>query len=474
MKEDSEILLIKLFEKWSCEKAGEISLLPVSGSGRQYYRIKGGYKQAIGAVNNDKRENVAFVTLSQHFLKHGLNVPEVYAEKIEKNCYLLQDLGDITLYSYLTKKRNGFSHELISIYKDVLNELPKFQVTAGLDIDYSVCYPRSAFDGQSMRWDMNYFKYYFLKLADIQFDEQKLEDDFGNFTNYLLKANSDFFLYRDFQSRNIMLHNNRIFFIDYQGGRKGPLQYDLASLLYDAKALMPPNVREELLEYYINIVAEYTQINKQEFIQYFYGFVFIRIMQALGAYGFRGYYERKEHFLQSIPHAITNIEWLVNNVNLPVKLPALNKIFRQLISSGELRHITYVDNNLTVSIKSFSYKKSIPVDNSGDGGGYVFDCRALPNPGRYEEYKHLSGKNREVREFLEKEKEVHEFFNTVTRLVDQSVKKYIQRDFTHLSVCFGCTGGQHRSVYCAEKLAKHLLEKFKVSVNLDHTEQDNW
>ena len=466
--------LIKLFENWSGEKAISISPLPPSGSYREYYRIKSKNKVALGVFNPDKKENIAFLKFSRHFLNKGLNVPEIYAEELEKSTYLIQDLGDTTLYSYLTNvyKSGIFPKELIDMYKKVIEILPQFQINAAKDFDYSICYPRASFDKQSMIWDLNYFKYYFLKLSKIPFDEQDLENDFHKFTDYLLKTDCSFFLYRDFQSRNIMIYNNEIYFIDYQGGRKGALQYDLASLLYDAKADIPQYIRNELLEEYINNVRNLIDIKENEFIQYFYGYVLIRIMQAMGSYGFRGFYEKKEPFLQSIPYAIENLEYLLNNVTLPIEIPTLINVLKRVVDSQELKDLGKTKNILKVSISSFSYKKGIPVDTSGNGGGFVFDCRAIHNPGRYEKYKHLTGLDNAVIEFLEKEKDLDNFLNNVYLLVDQSVENYQQRKFTNLMVNFGCTGGQHRSVYCSEMLAKHLKAKYDIEVGIHHIELD--
>ncbi len=390
--------------------------------------------------------------------------------------YLLEDLGNVTLFDFLSsiREKEGFSETIISQYNKVLKVLPKIQIVAGKSLDYSVCYPRAAFDKQSMMWDLNYFKYYFLKLAKVHFDEQALEDDFQTFSDYLLSADSDFFMYRDFQSRNVMLKNDKIYFIDYQGGRRGALQYDLASLLYDGKADIPQTVRQQLFEEYISQLKKYINVNETEFTAYFNGFVLIRIMQAMGAYGFRGFYEKKEHFLKSIPYALKNLEMLLEEVKLPVELPELFNVLYQLIQSEELKEIGQVKNELTINVTSFSYKNGYPVDASGNGGGHVFDCRAINNPGRHPEYKSLTGKDMEVQEFLEKNSEIGIFLNGVKIIVDQSVKTYLERGFTNLSVSFGCTGGQHRSVYSAEKIAEHLKNNFPVHVVLNHREQQNW
>jgi aminoglycoside/choline kinase family phosphotransferase len=473
--------LIKLFETWSGEKALKYEPLPQSGSYREYYRISSPRKTALGVFNSDNQENIAFLSFSKHFLSKGLNVPKIYLESLENDSYLIEDLGDTTLFSFLTEERKseGWSENITNYYRQVLEALPSFQVHAGKDLDYSVCYPRAKFDKQSMMWDLNYFKYYFLKLAKIPFDEQALESDFHTFIDYLLGTQTDFFLYRDFQSRNIMLRDGRPYFIDYQGGRRGALQYDLASLLYDAKADIPQQVRSELLAHYIQSLKKqkgFAKLNEPGFIQYFFGYVFIRIMQAMGAYGFRGFYEKKEHFLKSIPYALENLRWLLDNVHLPVNLPALSKVWERLTQSEALKKYSgdrKSEYALTVSVNSFSYKKEIPRDSSGNGGGFVFDCRAIHNPGRYDKYKLLTGKDPEVIEFLEKESEVGAFLDHVKKLIDSSVEVYTKRKFTNLMISFGCTGGQHRSVYCAEKIAHYLSGRKDVEVILTHTELNN-
>ena len=469
-------ILIKLFESKVNEKVDKIVHLPLSGSDRKYFRITSKTISLIGVYNLDKKENIAFLTFTKHFFDKGLNVPEIFAENLDNNIYLLQDLGNTTLFAFLSeeKNKNVFTIDLLESYKKVLKELPKFQILAGKDLDYSVCYPRSSFDKQSMLWDLSYFKYYFLKLAQIPFDEQLLEDDFETFTNFLLKAEGNYFLYRDFQSRNIMLQNEQAYFIDYQGGRKGALQYDLASLLYDAKAAIPQDDRNKLLNYYLNILENYIEVDKKEFIEYYYGYVLIRIMQAMGAYGFRGFYERKEHFLASIPYAIENLSWILDNIEFTVELPTLMKVLRKLPQSKRLKQLEAEKKQikLTVEVNSFSYKRGIPVDVSENGGGFVFDCRALHNPGRYDEYKQLTGKDKKVIDFLKKEKEADEFLNNILKIIEQSINKYQKRNFKNLMVNFGCTGGQHRSVYCAEKLAEYLRKNFDVNVNLRHREQE--
>jgi aminoglycoside/choline kinase family phosphotransferase len=469
---EKEKKLTGLFYNWSGIKANYFSNLLPSGSAREYYRISFKNKSAIGVFNPDKKENIAFLNFSRHFLSNGLRVPEIYNEDLKNNIYLIQDLGDETLFSFINKVRKdeSFPQELTFFYKKVIEQLPRFQVIAGRHLDYSVCYPRPAFDMQSMMWDLNYFKYYFLKLAKVPFDEQHLEDDFRQLCNFLLQTEGNFFLYRDFQSRNVMIFEDQPYFIDYQGGRKGALQYDLASLLYDAKADIPQQVRIELLYYYLEAVNKILPVGEKEFIKYYYGFILIRILQAMGAYGYRGFYERKEHFLQSIPYSLNNLKWILDNISIPVKIPTLLATLNLMVESKELKKYerNIKSNTLTVTINSFSYYKGIPEDETGNGGGFVFDCRGINNPGRQEQFRFLTGKDKEVAEFLQAQSEIEKFLSDVYSLVDRSVDNYRERMFNHLMVSFGCTGGQHRSVYCAEQLAKHLMEKYNIKIKINH------
>ncbi len=467
--------LISLFESHFKEEVTFFEQLPASGSYREYARMKSSGHQVIGAYNQDIKENQAFLEFSAHFRNNEIPVPRIFAVGNDLKTYLQEDLGNTTLFDFLTQTREteGFSAKIVDEYKKVLRQLPRIQLVAGKDIDYSVCYPREAFDKQSMMWDLNYFKYYFLKLAKIPFDEQALEDDFQAFSDYLLAVDNHAFLYRDFQSRNVMLKDGQVYFIDYQGGRKGALQYDLASLLYDAKANIPEAERDELLEFYLNELSQYKHTDREKFKSLFGGYVLIRIMQAMGAYGFRGFYEKKEHFLKSIPFALKNLEALLAKNTIQVKLPELFKVLKAVTESTFLKTISPVNDRLTVRISSFSYKKGIPSDPSGNGGGFVFDCRAIHNPGKYLEYKHLTGKDIQVQQFLEEKSTMPEFLKSVFALVTQSVEVYSSRGFNHLCVSFGCTGGQHRSVYAAEKLADYLKNNFPVTVVLQHIEQEN-
>ena len=467
--------LTNLFQSWSGEPVLEFTPLPPSGSYREYYRLKSAGQCAIAAYNSDKKENKAFIEFSKHFAENGLPVPEIYAQEPDKDIYLLEDLGDTTLFSYLSEIRGeqDFNEKVLFIYKKIIDVLPRFQIQAGKGLNYNDCYPRGQFDKQSMMWDLNYFKYYFLKLGKIPYDEQTLENDFHTFSDYLLTADCNYFLYRDFQSRNIMIKNGEPYFIDYQGGRKGALHYDLASLLFDAKADLPHKVRADLLQYYISTVNKYLEIDETGFIQMFFGYVLIRIMQALGAYGFRGFYEKKEHFLKSIPYAIDNLSWLLNTVSFPIKIPSLIDALQGVVNSREFRQISEVrkaGNKLEVSLFSFSYRQSIPQDQSGNGGGFVFDCRAIHNPGRYNRYKMLTGKDEAVKKFLLEESEAEKFLSNVFIIIQQTINVYISRKFTHLMISFGCTGGQHRSVYCTDRMADYLKSIPGIEVKVRHIE----
>jgi aminoglycoside/choline kinase family phosphotransferase len=449
----------------------------LGGSGRKIVRLSGEQISVIGILYDVREENVAFLEFSRHFRRHGLPVPEIYTEDLGQGAYLEEDLGSTTLFEFLSDHRDGatIAGEAVAAYRKVVAILPRFQVEAGRDLNYKVCYPRASFDRQSIAWDLNYFKYYFLRLAGIPFNEQALEHDFSRLTKFLLSANRDYFLYRDFQSRNIMLRDGQPFFLDYQGGRKGALQYDIASLLYDAKADLPPELRRQLLDHYLDSLAGFLDLDRNVFLEFYYPYVYVRIMQALGAYGFRGFYERKEHFLQSVPYALKNLRWLLHNVELPVALPTLMEAFKSMVASDKLQGLTSEASNsdkLTVRIFSFSFHRGLPQDETGNGGGFVFDGRSLPNPGREDRFKALTGKDAPVIDYLNQQEGVHQFLASALSLVDASVNTYQRRGFKHLMVSFGCTGGQHRSVYLAEQLAKHLRAREKIEVIVRHREQE--
>jgi aminoglycoside/choline kinase family phosphotransferase len=467
-------VLEKLFEQHFHAPAGRIQPLQgqLGGSGRNIIRLSGDKHSAIGILYNVREENAAFLEFSRHFRRHGLPVPEIYAEDLNSGAYLEEDFGDTTLFEFLSKHRVGenIAPQAVEAYRKVVALLPRFQIEAGRDLNYEVCYPRGSFDRQSIAWDLNYFKYYFLRLAGIPFNEQALEDDFDSLTTFLLSADGDYFLYRDFQSRNIMLRDGRPFFLDYQGGRKGALQYDIASLLYDAKADLPPELRRQLLDLYIDKLGDFVDVEREAFLHHYYSYVYVRILQALGAYGFRGFYERKAHFLQSVPYALKNLRWLLHNVRLPIALPTLMEAFNSMLASEKLQGLASEADNLTVRILSFSFHRGMPKDESGHGGGFVFDGRSLPNPGREDRFRALTGRDAPVIDYLNQQESVHQFLASVMSLVDASVSSYQQRGFKNLMVSFGCTGGQHRSVYLAEQLAKRLRGRNGVDVVVRHRE----
>ncbi len=470
-------ILKKLFERHFHSPADRAQALQgnLGGSGRKIIRIGNDKFSAIGILHNVREENVAFLEFSRHFRQYALPVPEIYAEDLTFGAYLEEDLGDTTLYQYLSNNREGddIAPDALAAYRKVVSVLPRFQIEASRDLNYKVCYPRESFDRQSIAWDLNYFKYYFLRLAGIPFNEQALEDDFGRLTKFLLKVDRDYFLYRDFQSRNIMLRDGVPFFLDYQGGRKGALQYDIASLLYDAKANLPPDLRQQLLDHYLDAVADFIKLDREAFMEHYYAYVYVRIMQALGAYGFRGFYERKVHFLQSVPYALKNVRWLLDHVKLPIELPMLMATFNSMVASEKLQGPAPEGENLTVRIVSFSFHRGLPEDQTGHGGGFVFDARGIPNPGREERFKTFTGKDEPVINYLNQQESARQFLASAMSLVDASVSNYQSRNFKSLMVSFGCTGGQHRSVYLAEQLAKHLRGRKGVDVLVRHRELEN-
>lgn len=458
-----------------------ISTVAADGSQRSYYRLSGGpHGSAIGGYGPDAEENRAFLSFTRTFSGIGLPVPRLYAEDEERGLWLSQDLGDSTLFDTLTAARATdpdaeFPASMVPVYGRVVEQLPRFQVEGGRVVDYDVAYPRAAFDQQSMRWDLNYFKYHFLKLAHIPFSEQRLENDFDVLTDLLLSADSSHFLYRDFQSRNVMLLEGRPWFIDYQGGRRGAPHYDIASLLYDAKAALTDEVRERLLDRYLAALSGYTSVDRDRFIDEYRGFVLIRIMQAMGAYGYRGFFERKARFLQSVPYAARNIAKLLET-GLPVRLPEVEAVFGRIADAwadapGRIRPL----EGLTVHLTSFSYRKGYPDDTSGHGGGFVFDCRSLPNPGRHPEYADVTGLDPGVIAYLEEQPEVDAFWQSARALIDTHIDSFLARGFSNLAVSFGCTGGQHRSVFFAERVRDHIREtRPDVAVRLVHRERKSW
>ncbi|HVP56136.1 MAG TPA: RNase adapter RapZ [Candidatus Eisenbacteria bacterium] len=470
-------VLKQLFEKHFHSPATQV--LPLQGhlgaSGRNIIRLANDANSAIGILYGVREENAAFLEFSRAFRRNRLPVPQIYEEDLDQGAYLEEDLGDLTLYQFLTEHRKGdeIASEVIDAYRKAVTILPRFQVEMRDKINYKVCYPRASFDRQSVAWDLNYFKYYFLRLAGIPFSEQALENDFSRLTKFLLSADREYFLYRDFQSRNVMLVDGTPYFLDYQGGRKGALQYDIASLLFDAKADLPPGLRQQLLDDYLDTLETFLPVDRGVFLHYYFAYVYVRVMQALGAYGFRGFYESKPVFLQSVPYALKNIRWLLHNVTLPLALPSLMTAFTAMLGSEKLQSIAKESDKLTVRISSFSFHRGLPKDETGHGGGFVFDARSLPNPGREEAFKPLTGKETAIAEYLEQQTSVRQFFANVISLVDASVSNYQDRGFKNLSVSFGCTGGRHRSVYLAEQLAKHLRARGGVKVVVRHRDLES-
>lgn len=462
-----------LFEQYTRQKPDNIYELPSSGSNRRYFRITGSGMSLIGAKGLDVEENIAFMEIAKHFRLKGLPVPQVLCASNDNMFYLQEDLGDITLFNTIQQGRetSNFSPDEVALLKKTISTLPKLQFEGGKGLDYSICFPQPEFDERNVWFDCNYFKYCFLKTTGLEFSEIRLHDDLTKMAADLLEdGNQETFMYRDFQARNVMLVDGNPYFIDFQGGRKGPLYYDLASFVWQAKANYPTSLKEELIETYREALKKYTDIPKDVFYKKLRLFVLFRTMQVLGAYGFRGYFEKKPHFLQSVPFAIDNLRKLIQEEPFD-EYPYIQELLEQLTTMRQFSDLR-VERKLEVRIFSFSYKKGIPVDTSGNGGGYVFDCRAINNPGKYDHFKHFTGLDKEVIDFLEEDGEVTKFLSHVYELADAHVTRYMERKFTNLMFSFGCTGGQHRSVYCAQHLAEYLAKKYNITVIVYHREQD--
>lgn len=437
------------------------------GSNRVYYRVFG-VEPVMAAVGTSVEENRAFIALSKAFYAAGVSVPRVIAVSDDELCYLQEDLGDVTLYGLLAKARANevFEPEDIGLLCRVVAELPKIQFGVSQNFDFSLCYPVSDFNERTVMWDLNYFKYCFLKGVGVEFNENRLEDEFVKLTAMLLSDNDNVFLYRDFQSRNVMLKDGKPYFIDFQGGRRGPVYYDIASFVGQARAKYTPEAVNAMLDSYIDALAAYKSVDRSHFMSMLRLFRVFRLLQNLGAYGYRGLFERKKAFVESIPAALEQLLQLLEEVGD-------FEYIRSLIEEIAVlpMFVRNESKELTVDVVSFSYKRGIPDDTSGNGGGFVFDCRAIHNPGRYEPYKKLTGMDAPVIEFLEKESNIAEFLENAYSLVDNMVDTYKKRGFTHIQVCCGCTGGQHRSVYSAEHIARHVADKFGVRVVVTHKMQ---
>ncbi len=449
------------------------SVTPIaeSGSNRKYFRLTHLTQSVIGAYNGDIDENRAFFYLTRHFNSKNLPVPTLIAISECETYYLVSDLGNQSLFDEIVKTNwNITGNESIKVLiRKTIKSLVDFQIDGAKGIEYKICYPQQAFDRQTIMWDLNYFKYCFLKPTGIVFHEAKLEDDFNTLASYLLTAPSDFFMYRDFQSRNVMVVDNSPYFIDYQGGRKGPCLYDIASFLYQARAGFPQSIRNELFEFYLKQLSAKVTVNTKQLREQFPAFVLFRIIQTLGAYGYRGFFERKSHFLVSIPLAVANIFEVLEGINL--NLPHLTEILKSIVTMySETPKKEASFDGLTIQITSFSFKKGYPAEHPEHGGGFVFDCRGLPNPGRYPEYSTNTGMDKVVADYLGKHREVEKFFDGTLSLIRETVEVYKNRKFSHLSISFGCTGGQHRSVYMASRMAE-LLDKIDgVKIIVTHRE----
>jgi aminoglycoside/choline kinase family phosphotransferase len=469
-----------LFATFSTDAITSIDKLPQAGSERHYFRIHTANKNFIVTHGANIKENESFIYFSEHFGKSKLATPKIFCINTEKDIYMQEDFGDVSLLNKL--EDNGYAAPVYNLYKKSLHQLALLQVKGHDDLDYKKCLTNSSFGKQAIMADLLYFKYYFLDALRKPYDKQKLIDDFEALSNYLSHTEYKFFMFRDFQSRNIMVKDdNTVGFIDYQGGMKGAPQYDVASLLWQAKANLPDEWKQKLLEDYINsfetIVAE--TVDRDVFRSQYNGYVLIRLLQVLGAYGFRGLFERKAHFLTSIPLALQNLKWFINNQSVGIAVPEFKKVLELCISDEVVQEFTPIqataETPLVVTINSFSFiKTGYPADETKNGGGFVFDMRGILNPGRFDDYKHLSGLDKPVKDFLEQQTKMPDFLNSVYSIIDISVEDYIKRGFDHLAINFGCTGGQHRSVYAAEAIARHLRNKFKVKIELNHNNKENW
>jgi len=465
-----------LFTAYSSEKINSIEKLPQSGSDRNYFRITTPAGTFIATYNHNVKENNTFIKFSAHFRNCGCPVPEIFTINEEQTTYLQEDFGDESLLGKL--EQHGYNDYVFGLFQQSLRELARLQITGGAGIDYNLCLTAKEFGKQAILSDLLYFKYYFLDTLKYAYDKQALLDDFEALSTYLTHTDNKHFMFRDFQSRNVMVKDDKVHFIDYQGGMRGALQYDVASLLWQARAELPDEWKNQLLDYYIeeaNKILE-TPVDKFIFTSQYNGYVLIRLLQVLGAYGFRGLFERKAQFLTSIPLALRNLKWFTENGRMGIAVPEFDKCLRFCVSDEIIDRFEpprATDTTpLLVKVSSFSYRNGIPAGDADNGGGFVFDCRGLLNPGRFEEYKKLTGRDKPVKDFLEQQTKMPDFLNSVFDIVDITVADYIRRDFESLTINFGCTGGQHRSVYAADALARHLRNKFGVKLELKHMVQD--
>jgi aminoglycoside/choline kinase family phosphotransferase len=467
--------IVQLYKSWKGKEPERVEVLPQSGSERRYFRLHENNGTIIATYGANIKENETFIYFS------NLPVSDILAINDEITAYLQEDFGDISLLKIL--ETEGFTEHAYSLFKKSLEALVELQVKGDEALNYNFCLTNTEFGKQAIMADLLYFKYYFLDALRRPYDKQKLMNDFEALSSYLTHTEYKYFMFRDFQSRNIMVKEDQsVHFIDYQGGMKGAPQYDVASMLWQARANLPDEWKENLLTDYMNSFEHLIQspIDRNIFRNQYNGYVLIRLLQVLGAYGFRGLFERKAQFLTSIPLALKNLKWFFENQSLGIAVPEFGKILSICVSDEVLEQFTPLQANeqtpLVVKINSFSYRNGIPEDETDNGGGFVFDCRGLLNPGRIEEFKTMHGRDKKVMDYIEQQTRMSEFLNSVFDIVDISVEDYIRRGFKSLMISFGCTGGQHRSVYAADALVRHLRNKFKVKIELKHCVQDekNW
>jgi len=470
-----------LYKKWNGNEAVSLDVLPQSGSERRYFRLYGAEGSVIGTYGANIKENESFIYFSDHFRKKDLAIPEIFVISEDRMFYLQEDFGDSSLLNNL--EADGYTPDVYTLFRKSLEALAHVQVLGDKGLDYNKCLTNKEFGKQAIMADLLYFKYYFLDALRKPYDKQKLIDDFEALSNYLTHTEYKYFMFRDFQSRNILVLPDRsVRFIDYQGGMKGAPQYDVASMLWQARANLSDDWKNSLLEDYMNALETLipSSLDRNTFRSQYNGYVLIRLLQVLGAYGFRGLFERKAQFLTSIPLGLRNLKDFFQNQSIGISVPEFRKVLDMCVDDDIIQQFTPVQATektpLVVSIASFSYRNGVPADTAGNGGGFVFDCRGILNPGRVASMKTKTGRDKEVKDFLEQQTKMQEFLNSVFDIVDISVEDYIKRGFENLSVNFGCTGGQHRSVYAADALVRHLRNKFKVKIELKHMVQDgkNW
>lgn len=461
-----------LFNQLTSDKLLSIVELSGSGSNRKYFRLYSKNQSFIGVEGTSIEENKAFIYMSKHFSSLGFPVPKILTQSENEKYYLQEDLGDVLLFDYIVEGRKSgvFNEKEKRMLVRTIEKLPEIQINGAKGFDFSYSYPLPEFNERSIMWDLNYFKYCYLKTTGVDFQENLLEDDFLKLASTLLKSKQEAFMYRDFQSRNVIIKDDKPYFIDFQGGRKGPIYYDVASFLWQAKANYSKELRKELIQVYLKSLKQFITVDETDFQNQLKHFVLFRILQVLGAYGYRGHFEKKLHFLESIPPAIENLKEILQEdiTEYPYLVSILKQMTEQVIDDKK----QIESKGLTVTVYSFSYKKGIPDDDSGNGGGFVFDCRAIHNPGRYGEYKNLTGLDKPVIDFLEKDGEVTSFLQHIYSIINPSINRYIERGFTNLMINFGCTGGQHRSVYSAQKTAEYIHKEFGIKVCLIHRERN--